>query len=263
MSRHLSDLAMERLFANEGPIPAHLNQCDVCWQRWVHLHADEGRPVPRRLQLHTSRTPWIIAAVSTTVAIAASAALVLMPRTMPNKTMAPSLSPAPEAMAQPEAPPGSTVAPPMPAPRTAPAPRIEPKPKGVSAPPTAPAYSPKHDDAAFDRAVKEEIQRRALEKTEKAIGKWEDHIWDTLGSHIRFLLDEGEIVEGQADDIERLIQDEMEQVFELKQLSITQQITPEEGMEEYKLIRQATDDALTALLGEEGAAELRATLEKP
>jgi len=87
MSLHLTDLALERLLKREARPPEeheHLHDCDACWARWLVLHEDEGWPAPSRTlravpPLPRRRLPWMVAAGSTAVALAALALLAIQP----------------------------------------------------------------------------------------------------------------------------------------------------------------------------------------
>jgi hypothetical protein len=117
------------------------------------------------------------------------------------------------------------------------------------------------DPEQLEQAVEDEIRRRKADRIGKAITKWEDKVWSAMGDHLGVLLADGEIVTEEADEIEYLIQEEMERVFELKSLSAAQEMTPEEGKAEYALIREATDQALIVILGEQATSELRGVLD--
>jgi len=124
-------------------------------------------------------------------------------------------------------------------------------------PPGAASLSKEELDAAVD----DEIRRRTLDKMDRV----REDIYIKTESHVDKVLlrlsDEGLVPEALVPRVQALILDEFEQIWDLKADAGAGDLTHEEAVQDYELLRSETDEALEDLLGAEVLSTLRANLD--
>jgi len=276
MNEHPSDLSLEQLLAHE-PMPAverHLHACDLCWSRWQHLHADEGMTLPERMTMPTvspapanttSALPWGIAAASGLVALAALSLLWMQPPPQTDEVdrlrdqvevlqleleegrrARPVASEAPRVQAERQRRiPGDH--------RATPPPIVPGTPAGEDAPVEIPPE-------VLEAAVERELESRTLEKLDRVRDKDDEKTQVHIGRVLDRLIQGGLLTEEDAGEVERLLQREQEETWEIKEAVVGGHLSEEDGIADWKMLVGETDEALLEYVDEETLERVRDAL---
>jgi len=268
MNQHASDLALERLL-NHEPMPdldGHLHGCDACWQRWQHLHADEGMTLPERQAQTTSAPanrpvwlPWTVAGVSAVVAMAATALLVAAPSVQNTEVdrlrdEVATLQLQLDEVASSERP--DAVRPDR---------RAVQVPKERRTPTDARTYGEEGAHSippeVLEAAVQREIDKRVLQKLDSKRDAVQNKIFARIGKTIDGFVVDGLVKEAIAGDIEGLLQRELEDTWEIKAAVATGDLSEEDAWADWEALVEETDQALLRFLDQEVVDALRGELD--
>ena len=280
MNPHPSDLLLERALSGEAlpdTVLDHVQTCDLCWMRWTALHADEGHDLPVRPAGRISAPPVLpvpigfavgsaalvamVAIVSVSVAVIQStsteqatiaelndeiAALRLELGTLQGNDALETATEAPRIEAtNPEATAfdGATM-------------RASTGTAGSTA--VDPSAIPPE---VLEAAVEQTIRQRRAEKLDRAEQSAGSKTLDRVGPVVDALVDKGVLTDTEAGEVERVLQEETEETWAIKRAVNDGDLTGEEGLEDWKLLRQETDDALLDYLEPGDVKGLREALE--
>ena len=277
MTSHPSDLALERLLKGEPSPPgasAHLEACDACWNRWEHLHADEGWAPPDRPALpapanNNAWAPWAIAATSAGIALAASALLLFRPVSTAAEvdqlreqvqSLRLEIGQVQQGAAE-TAPPVSRR--PQPAAETH-GPSSSPHLNGPTASSAtsatgsvAPHISPEVLDAAVARGLEERARNEFDQKREMVALKTNERIAAAADE----LVTSGLLSSQEAAEVEALLLHEFEETWALKESTTGGYLSKDDAVSDWKSLRAETDEALREYLSEEELARLRGAIQ--
>ena len=276
MNPHPSDLLLERMLSCESlpdSLLDHVQTCDVCWMRWSALHADDGQTLPVRplasvgpapIQPASSQTPWWIAGLVAVAALAALSIAVTPSSTQEQTTIlqlkqeiatlrseldavrqTPQTRGAQEGTRAQDADDG---APPIHSgSRTATSPLSE-------APSVSEADIPPQ---VLQQAVDKAIEHRKGAAFDKAQRKHVPEALMLVGTKVDALVTKGLLTDAEAGEVERLLQDEIEEGWAIKRDVTSGDLTNEEGIADWKLLRQETNDTLLEYLEPQAVKNLR------
>ena len=277
MTEHANDLSLERLLAHE-PLPAveyHVHACDLCWRRWEHLHADEGLTLPERMAAPPilpepanarGALPWGLAAASGLVALVALSLLWVRPTVQTEEVerlreqvevLQLELEKGRQSRTVTSRAGGVQAERMRPMPREGAGPVTEGSVAGI---PTGDAGGIPPE--VLEAAVARELESRKLEKLDKVRDADQEKTLVHMGRVLDRLIQGGLLTEEDAGPVERLLQREQEETWEIKEAVVGGHLAEEDGIADWKMLVGETDEALLEYVDEETLERVRGALDR-